>query len=99
MRDRLHVDHRYGGVPRELGDHEILAILFPALEFWKRTHADEIAVARENPRDLLDVLLRVTIHHHPVAILDRPGTFPGLEDDGVTAQLEDANLERRTCAQ
>ena len=80
-------------------DDEVLAVVLPALELRERADRDEVAVAREHAGDLLDVLLGLGVHHHAVAVLDGPGALAGLEDDGVAAHLEDADLERRARAQ
>ena len=99
MRDRLHVQDGDGGVLREGVDDGVLAIVLPALELGERAHRDEVAIAREHARDLLDVLLGLAVHDDAVAVLDGPGALAGLEDDGVAAHLEHADLERRASPQ
>ena len=99
VRDRLHVDDRHRRVLREALDDVVLAVVLPALELGERAHGDEVAVAREHARDLLDVLLGLAVHDDAVAELDGPRALAGLEHDGVAAHLEDADLERRARAE
>jgi hypothetical protein len=97
--DRLHVDHRHRRVADEAREHAVFQVHAPVDELRERADGDHVAVSREHACCLADVLLCVTVHDAPLVEGHLPTALAGLEDDGVGAELERADLEGAARAQ
>ncbi len=75
------------------------SLFAPVFHGGKCAHANRRAVATKHAHKLRHVFGLIAIHHHAVAMFQRPARAARFEDYCISTQFVDADLHRRARAQ